>query len=173
VVSSPVNEVSKEGLPNLFIKDIPPVSKPDLKIERPEIYYGEKTDDYVLVKTKTEEFDYAKGDNNVYTNYQGKGGVVIGSFLRKLLYAIEFMDPQILFTNYLTPESRIMYNRNIQNRLSIIAPFLTYDNDPYIVISEGRLYWKWMPIPHLICIHIQADHRCPAPESWSTISETL
>ncbi len=141
VVSSPVNEVSKEGLPNLFIKDIPPVSKPDLKIERPEIYYGEKTDDYVLVKTKTEEFDYAKGDNNVYTNYQGKGGVVIGSFLRKLLYAIEFMDPQILFTNYLTPESRIMYNRNIQNRLSIIAPFLTYDNDPYIVISEGRLYW--------------------------------
>ncbi|MBN1904441.1 MAG: UPF0182 family protein [Deltaproteobacteria bacterium] len=141
VVSSPVNEVSKEGLPNLFIKDIPPVSEPDLKIERPEIYYGEKTDDYVLVKTKTEEFDYAKGDNNVYTNYQGKGGVVIGSFIRKLLYAIEFMDPQILFTNYLTAESRIMYNRNIQNRLNIIAPFLTYDNDPYIVISEGRLYW--------------------------------
>ncbi len=141
VVLSPVNEISKEGLPNLFIKDIPPVSEPDLKIERPEIYYGEKTDDYVLVKTKTEEFDYAKGDSNVYTIYQGKGGVVIGSFIRRLLYAIEFMDPQILFTNYLTPESRIMYNRNIQNRLNIIAPFLTYDNAPYIVVSEGRLYW--------------------------------
>ncbi len=141
VVSSPVNEVSKEGLPNLFIKDIPPVSGPDLKVDRPEIYYGEKTDDYVLVKTKTEEFDYARGDNNVYTIYQGKGGVNIGSFIRRLLFAIEFMDPQILFTTYLTPESRIMYNRRIQNRLNIIAPFLTYDNDPYIVVSEGRLYW--------------------------------
>lgn len=141
VVSSPVNEVSKEGLPNLFIKDIPPVTEPDLNIDRPEIYFGEKTDDYILVKTKTEEFDYAKGDSNVYTTYQGKGGVVIGSFIRRLLYAIEFMDPQILFTNYLTPESRIMYNRNLQNRLNIIAPFLTYDNNPYIVVSEGRLFW--------------------------------
>jgi uncharacterized membrane protein (UPF0182 family) len=141
VVSSPVNEVSKEGLPNLFIKDIPPVSVPDIKIERPEIYFGEKTDDYILVKTKTEEFDYAKGDSNVYTIYQGKGGVVIGSFIRRLLYAIEFMDPQILFTNYLTAESRIMYNRNIRSRLNIIAPFLTYDNDPYITVSDGKLYW--------------------------------
>ena len=141
LAASPVNEVTNEGLPRLFIKDLPPVSEVDLKIDRPEIYYGEKTDQYVLVNTRTKEFDYPKGDKNVYANYQGKGGVPIHSFLRRLLYAMEFRDPQILFTNYLSPESRIMYKRGIQRRVKTIAPFLAFDSDPYLVLSGGRLYW--------------------------------
>jgi len=141
LAASPVNEVTSEGLPRLFIKDVPPVSDPGLNVDRPEIYYGEKTDQYVLVKTRTKEFDYPKGDANVYTVYRGKGGVPIDSFLRRVLYAVEFMDTQILFTEYLTPESRIMYNRNIRSRARALAPFFGYDRDPYLVLSEGRLYW--------------------------------
>ncbi len=138
---SPVNEVTSEGLPRLFIRDLPPSFDTDLKVERPEIYYGEKTDDYVLVKTKTKEFDYPRGDKNVYTNYRGRGGVPIKSFGRRLLYAFEFLDPQILFTGYLSAESRIMYNRRIDKRVASIAPFLDYDGDPYLVILGGKLYW--------------------------------
>jgi len=141
VALNPVNEVTDEGLPRLLIKDLPPTFETDLKIERPEIYYGEKTDEYVLVKTKTEEFDYPKGDKNVYTIYQGRGGVPITSFLRRVLFAFEFLDPQILFTSYLSSESRIMYNRRIDWRVRTIAPFLNYDSDPYMVVSEGRQYW--------------------------------
>jgi uncharacterized membrane protein (UPF0182 family) len=141
LVMSPVNEVTSEGLPNLMIKDLPPSMDIDLKIDRPEIYYGEKTDEYILVRTKTKEFDFPKGDKNVYTDYQGEGGVFIKSFLRRLLFAIEFLDPQILFTTYLGPESRIMYNRRIDRRVSTIAPFLAYDSDPYMVVSGGRLFW--------------------------------
>ncbi|MBE9580285.1 MAG: UPF0182 family protein, partial [Proteobacteria bacterium] len=138
---SPVNEVTSEGLPRLFIKDVPPSFEPDLEIERPEIYYGEKTAEYVLVKTKTEEFDYPKGDKNVYTIYQGRGGVPVKSFFRRLLFAVEFLDPQILFTTYLSPESKIMYNRRIGRRVRLIAPFLDYDGDPYLVVSGGKIYW--------------------------------
>jgi uncharacterized membrane protein (UPF0182 family) len=138
---SPVNEVTSEGLPQLMIKDLPPVSDIDLAIDRPGIYYGEKTDEYVLVKTGAQEFDFPKGDKNVYTDYQGKGGVAIDSFLKRLLFAIEFQDPQILFTTYLTPESRIMFNRRIKRRVKAVAPFLAYDSDPYMVVSGGRLYW--------------------------------
>ncbi|MBW1703894.1 MAG: UPF0182 family protein [Deltaproteobacteria bacterium] len=141
LASSPVNEVTSEGLPQLLIKDLPPSYVDDLKVDRPEIYYGEMTDEYVMVKTKAQEFDYPKGDKNVYATYLGKGGVHINSFVRRLLFAIEFMDPQILFTTYLGPESRIMYNRRIERRAATIAPFLDYDRDPYMVVSGGRLYW--------------------------------
>jgi uncharacterized membrane protein (UPF0182 family) len=138
---NPVNKVTSEGLPDLLIKDLPPVIDFDMKIEHPEIYYGEKTDGYVLVKTKTEEFDYPKGDENVYTHYEGTGGVPINSFIRRLLFSLEFLDPQILFTTSLEPESRIMYNRRIDARVRAIAPFLDYDGDPYLVVSGGRLNW--------------------------------
>jgi hypothetical protein len=133
--------MTSEGLPRLLIKDIPPSTHADLKIERPEIYYGEKTDDYVLVKTENKEFDYPKGDKNVYTTYQGNGGVLIKSFARRLLFSFEFFDLQILFTGSLNEESRIMYNRRIERRVSSIAPFLDYDTDPYLVVSGGKLYW--------------------------------
>ncbi|MBW2028340.1 MAG: UPF0182 family protein [Deltaproteobacteria bacterium] len=138
---SPVNEVTKEGLPRLIVRDLPPISEVDLEIERPEIYYGERTEQYVLVKTKAKEFDYPKGDENVYTTYEGKGGVTIRSFFRRLLFAVEFMDPQILFTSYITPESRMMFNRRIDTRVKLIAPTLDYDGDPYPVISDGKIYW--------------------------------
>jgi uncharacterized membrane protein (UPF0182 family) len=136
-----VNDVTDEGLPRLLIKDLPPNVDFDLKIGRPEIYYGEMTDDYVLVNTTAQEFDYPSGDANVYTNYKGTGGILLKSFGRRILYAIEFLDPQILFTRYLKPESRIMYNRRIERRVRAIAPFLDYDGDPYLVISGQRLYW--------------------------------
>jgi len=138
---SPVNEVTAEGLPQLMIKDVPPAVDIDLKIDRPEIYFGEKTSDYILVQTSAQEFDYPKGDKNVYATYGGKGGVPISSFMKRLLFAIEFQDPQILFTTYLTPDSRIMFNRRIRNRVIAIAPFLSYDTDPYMVVSGGRLFW--------------------------------
>lgn len=156
VASSPVNEVTSEGLPQLMIKDLPPVSHADLKIDRPEIYYGEKTEEYVLVKTKTKEFDYPKGEKNVYTIYQGEGGVPITSFIRRLLFAVEFLDPQILFTTYLSPESRIMYNRRIDRRAGSIAPFLDYDSDPYLVVSGGASLLDIGCIHHLKYVSILA-----------------
>jgi uncharacterized membrane protein (UPF0182 family) len=141
LIMNPVNKVTSEGLPDLLIKDLPPVIDFDMRIEHPEIYYGEKTDGYVLVKTKTEEFDYPKGDQNVYTHYEGAGGVPINSFTRRILFSLEFLDPQILFTTSLGSESRIMYNRRIDRRVRAIAPFLDYDGDPYLVVSGGRLKW--------------------------------
>ena len=141
LAASPVNEVSNEGLPHLFIRDLPPSFEPDLKVVRPEIYYGEKTDEYVLVKTKAQEFDYPKGNKNVYSTYQGRGGIHINSFFKRLLFAFEFLDPQILFTTYLSPESRIMFNRQLNRRTNAIAPFLDYDADPYLVVSGGKLFW--------------------------------
>lgn len=141
LAASPVNEITVEGLPRLLIKDLPPSSEIGTEIMRPEIYYGEQTNDYVLVNTKTKEFDYPKGDKNVYTTYQGKGGILIKSFMRRILFSFEFMDPQIFFTNYLTSDSKIMYNRRINKRAALLAPFLDYDRDPYLVLSEGRLFW--------------------------------
>ena len=139
LVCGPVNEVTSEGLPVLFVEDIPPSYKEGLRVDRPEIYYGEKTDEYVLVNTSNEEFDYPKGDKNVYTTYQGEGGVPIKSFFRRLLFAVEFLDPQILFTTSISDQSRLMFKRRIDSRASAIAPFLEYDRDPYMVVSEGRL----------------------------------
>jgi uncharacterized membrane protein (UPF0182 family) len=136
-----VSDVTAEGLPRLLIKDLPPVIDVDLKIVHPAIYYGEMTADYVLVNTKAKEFDYPKGDANVYTHYTGVGGIPLNSFVRRVLYALEFLDPQILFTNYLGSESRIMYTRRIDRRVRAIAPFLDYDGDPYLVISDEGLKW--------------------------------
>ena len=136
---SPVNEVTADGLPLLWVKDIPPTG--DFNIERPEIYFGEKTNDYVIVKTKTEEFDYPMGDENVYGFYQGEGGVSLGSFIRRLVYAWQFSDLNILISGELTSESRILYYRNIRERVNHLAPFLKLDSDPYLVVIEGRLFW--------------------------------
>ncbi len=139
IALSPVNEVTAQGLPMLLVKDIPPVG--DFNIERPQIYFGEKTNDYVIVKTKTEEFDYPMGDENVYGRYEGKGGVSLGGFIRRLVYAWQFGDFNILISGELTPESRILYYRNIRQRVSHLAPFLKLDSDPYIVVVDGRLLW--------------------------------
>ena len=142
VVVNPVNKISGEGLPEMLIKDIPPVSSVNIAITRPEIYYGEITKGYVIVKTKAKEFDYPKGDENVYSTYAGNGGMLISSLWRRILFSIKYSNPQILLTTNFTPESRIMIYRTIQERVKKIAPFLSYDKDPYMVISkEGKLFW--------------------------------
>jgi uncharacterized membrane protein (UPF0182 family) len=141
VVLGPVNRISPEGLPEFFIKDIPPVSSADIKITRPEIYYGETSNEYVFVRTKREEFDYPVGEKNVYTQYQGKGGVPL-SFWKKVIFAIRFGSIDILLSNDVTGESRIMYYRKIHDRVSRVAPFVRLDPDSYLVISkQGRLLW--------------------------------
>jgi len=139
IALSPVNEVSSEGLPELLVKDIPPVG--DFNIEQPQIYFGEKTNDYVIVKTKTQEFDYPMGDENVYGRYQGKDGVSLGSFIRRVVYAWQLGDLNILISGELTPESRVLYYRNIRERVNHLAPFLELDSDPYLVVMDGRLLW--------------------------------
>lgn len=144
VVVSPVNSVTKEGLPNYFVQDIPPISNVDeanLLIEQPQIYYGEKDNLFVLVNTDTKEFDYPKGNTNEYNQYNGSGGVLLDSFGKKVLMALRFLDIKILLSSDITDASRIMFNRNIQQRISTITPFLKLDEDPYLVISEGKLYW--------------------------------
>jgi uncharacterized membrane protein (UPF0182 family) len=139
IALSPVNEVSSDGLPELLVKDIPPVG--DFNIEQPQIYFGEKTNDYVIVKTKTQEFDYPMGDENVYGRYQGKDGVSLGSFIRRVVYAWQLGDLNILISGELTPESRVLYYRNIRERVNHLAPFLELDSDPYLVVMDGRLLW--------------------------------
>lgn len=141
VTISPVNHVTPEGLPAFMVKDIPPVSDPGLEVDRPEIYYGERTYAYVVVKTGIEEFDYPKGDENQYSTYEGTGGVPAGSFINRLAFAIRFWDVSLLLSGYILPESRIMFRRQIRERVQTLIPFLMYDTDPYIVASEGRLYW--------------------------------
>ncbi len=139
IAMSPTIEVTEEGLPNLWVKDVPPIGK--IEIEQPEIYYGEKTNDYVIVGSRVEEFDYPKGDTNVYTKYTGENGIEIGSFIRKLAFAWELGDINILISGELTPGSQLLYRRNIQQRVRHVAPFLKLDSDPYIVIDNGELLW--------------------------------
>ncbi len=142
VVMNPVNEITPNGMPELIVKDIPPVASVNLNLKQMGIYYGEETNQYVLVNTKAKEFDYPKGKDNVYTNYAGKGGVQISSFFKRLVYAWKFSDINILFTDYLTDKSRIMFHRNIMQRVATLAPFLSFDSQPYPVVGkDGRLYW--------------------------------
>ena len=138
---SPVNVVTKEGLPDLFIKDLPPSYVPDLMVERPEIYYGELTSSYVIVGGNVEEFDYPKGDQNVYTSYTGEGGVEIGGFLRKSIFALYMKEFDILLSQYIDSDAKILFRRSISERLRTLAPFLYFDKDPYLVLADGRLFW--------------------------------
>jgi uncharacterized membrane protein (UPF0182 family) len=141
VVMNPVNEVTPEGLPQLWIKDLPPVSSVPLKIDRPEIYYGELTNNYIFVKTGIEEFDYPRGEDNVYTSYEGDGGVPLNSYVKRLAFTLRLADANILLSQYIDGNSRLMFNRRIQDRVREVAPFLHYDGDPYLVLMGGKLYW--------------------------------
>jgi uncharacterized membrane protein (UPF0182 family) len=137
----PVNEVTNEGLPVLFVRDLPPVTSADIQITEPSIYYGELAGDYVIVRSKAQEFHYPKGEDNVYTTYNGTGGVPIGSLWSKLLFAARFRSYQILLSDDITAESRLMFDRQIRRRVSKIAPFLVFDEDPYPVVNDGRIFW--------------------------------
>jgi uncharacterized membrane protein (UPF0182 family) len=142
VVVNPVNEVTGDGLPQLWIKDLPPESSIELKVERPEIYHGEGTADYVFVQTQEREFNYPEGQQNVYANYEGTGGVVLDSYLKRLAFALRLADINMMLSQDFTPISRVMLHRNITDRASQIAPFLRFDQDPYLVIGDdGQLYW--------------------------------
>ncbi|HKE83101.1 MAG TPA: UPF0182 family protein, partial [Vicinamibacterales bacterium] len=137
----PVNQVTSEGLPVLFIRNIPPETIPDLPISEPSIYFGERANEWVIVNTNTPEFHFPRGENNETTHYTGRGGVPLTSLWRKLLFAVRFGSYQIVLNDGIGPESRILFNRNIRQRVSTIAPFLAFDQDPYLVLAGGRLYW--------------------------------
>jgi uncharacterized membrane protein (UPF0182 family) len=143
VVVGPVNRVTNEGLPEFLVKDIPPRSSGGFpSITRPEIYYGEIANEYALVRTRSPELDYPAGDQNVYTNYRGEGGISIGSWWHRLFFAIRFGEIKIVLSNDLTAESRIIMYRTVAERLQRIAPFFRFDRDPYVVVTEaGRLVW--------------------------------
>ncbi|MGB8137373.1 MAG: UPF0182 family protein, partial [Pseudolabrys sp.] len=141
VIMSPVTRKTADGLPVFYLRDIPPLSTGGPEIREPRIYYGEETNSYVIVKGSTPEFDYPKGKDNIYAAYDGTGGVSIGTFLRKNLFAWHFSDINLLLSSYITGDSRIMIRRNIQERVRTIAPFLRLDRDPYLVVSSGSLYW--------------------------------
>jgi hypothetical protein len=142
ITMSPVNEVTGEGLPVFLTKNIPPeTAVENLSITRPEIYYGEETNSYVIVNAQTPEFDYPMGDQNVESMYEGRSGVSLNSGLRRIMFAMGFGDYKLLLAEDLTSESQILYNRNIHERVRMAAPFLRYDYDPYPVVSEGKIYW--------------------------------
>jgi uncharacterized membrane protein (UPF0182 family) len=139
-VMSPVNRATVEGRPEFFVSDVPPKGR--VEIERPEIYYGENTTDFVIVNTDTNEFDYPgpRGDP-VYKDYEGTGGIKLGSFVRRAAYAWRFLDFNLLISGQVSSESRVQYRRQIHERVSAIAPFLRLDNDPYLVIGTGGKMW--------------------------------
>ena len=141
VVMSKVNSVTSEGKPDFLIKDMPLSNKSDIKINDPRIYFGEETSVYAIVNTKITEMDYPKeSGNDVTTDYNGKAGIKM-SFINRLLFAINERDIKFLLSGDINSESKILINRNIVDRVKKIAPFLVYDNDPYVVVNDGKLYW--------------------------------
>ena len=137
----PVNEVTLEGLPVLFIKDLPPESSVDVEVTEPSLYFGELSNDYVFVNTRAREFHYPRGDDNEYTTYEGSGGVPVGGLLRTLLFSLRFRSFKVLLSEDITEDSRVLFHRNIVDRIRTIAPFLQLDADPYAVLADGRLFW--------------------------------
>ena len=130
-----------QGGPVFIVEDLPPKGSPDLTVSRPEIYYGTEMTSYQIVSTGVKEFDYPKGDQNVYTSYAGHGGVLLDSFWKKALFAWHQFDVNIVLSSYLSPQSRIQLWRTVQQSVSRSAPFLKLDRDPYLVVDQGRLFW--------------------------------
>jgi uncharacterized membrane protein (UPF0182 family) len=139
--TNPVNAVGAEGQPQFYTRDIPPIGA--LPIQRPEVYFGERDqpDSYVVVHTAAPEFDYPLGDHNAQTTFQGSAGVELDPAWRRLLYAWQFRDLNMLLNTDLRLDSRLLYRRNVRDRVTTIAPFLQLDADPYIVVADGRLVW--------------------------------
>jgi hypothetical protein len=141
ITLSRVDKVTKSGQPDMLIDSIPPISEiPEIKIDRPEIYFGELTNNYIITNTAEKEFDYPSGESNVYSEYQGTAGIKLGIFNR-ILFAVKEKTAQILVSTNINSESKIVIYRNIKERLQKLAPFVYYDQDPYIVTVEGKLYW--------------------------------
>lgn len=138
-VMNPVDKVTSNGLPEFYMKDIPP-SSAYLNLSQPRIYYGEGATDYIITNTKTDELDYPAGDQNIYTVYPGTGGIPL-TFMKQVIYAITHGSVELLVSGSITPDSRIHLKRNIMDRAVTIAPFLSYDQDPYVVIADGKMFW--------------------------------
>src|SRR5213594_3498239 len=143
IVVGPVNRITTEGLPEFLVKDIPPASVPGFpKITRPEMYYGEISNEYSLVRTRSQELDYPAGDQNVYTTYRGRGGVVVGGLGRRILLSLRFASYRILLSDEIGRDSRVLFHRQVGERVRRIAPFFRFDTDPYLVIrDDGTLVW--------------------------------
>ncbi|MGC2526937.1 MAG: UPF0182 family protein [Candidatus Acidiferrum sp.] len=144
ITMNTVNGFTPEGLPTLLLSNMPVESTvPGLTVTRPEIYFGQLTNTDVYVKTKQQEFNYPQGQTNSFTSYQGSGGIVLGGFLRRILIAADLGDlTKLPFSDDVTQDSRLLMRRNLRARVSTLAPFLTFDPDPYIVVAgDGRLYW--------------------------------
>ncbi|MGE5552420.1 MAG: UPF0182 family protein [Betaproteobacteria bacterium] len=141
LVMSPVNEVNEEGMPNFWIKNIPPETRVGPRVTRPEIYYGELAGDYVITNARSPEFNYPLGDRNAYSRYEADSGVRLSSPLVRVAFALRFGTINLLLASDITAQSRVHLYRNIRERVQRIAPFLRYDRDPYLVAAKGRLYW--------------------------------
>lgn len=140
-IMSPVNEARSDGSPSFFVSDMPVSSPVGIDIDRPQIYFGEKTNDYVVVNSDSKEFDHPTEGGSAYTKYAGKGGIDIGNVLNRMAFALRFADTNLILNNPITAGSRLMFRRNIAERVQTIFPFLLYDHDPYLVISKGKLFW--------------------------------
>lgn len=142
MVMSPVSTVNEDGQPTLVVKNIPPINELGLSINEPRIYFGESTNDYIIVNAEEPEFDYPSGNDNVEVRYSGDAGVNLNG-INKLLFALKNNSIKLLFSNNINENSKIVFNRNVIKRLNTIAPFITYDADPYLVLNQkdGNLYW--------------------------------
>ncbi|PAB57111.1 hypothetical protein CCE28_19465 [Anaeromicrobium sediminis] len=141
VALSPVDAITSVGQPELLVKDIPPkTNMEELKIDYPQIYFGELTDNYVITNTKEKEFDYPQGNENAETFYEGDAGLKL-SGMNKILFAIKEKSLKLIISNNIKSDSRILLYRNIKERVKKIAPFIYYDKDPYIVVADKKLYW--------------------------------
>jgi len=137
-----VSDFTPSGLPNLLVKDIPPISKhKELEVKKPQIYYGMLTRTHVVVNSTEQEFDYPRGEENVYTRYKGNGGVQLKNFWRNFLFGWKFDGSKFVFSGYPKSDSRIMFHRQVEDRVKKLAPFLKLDHDPYIVLVDGELHW--------------------------------
>lgn len=142
ILMSPVTEIAQEGFPRFFIQDVPPRTEEGIVISRPEIYFGERTHNTVIVNTKQPEFDYPMGEKNMYATYEGQNGIKIGSWPRRLVLSWVMKDYKMVLSSDITSSSQILMGRQINERVRTIAPYLQFDNDPYIVLNEdGKLYW--------------------------------
>ncbi|MEP7381307.1 MAG: UPF0182 family protein [Gemmatimonadota bacterium] len=162
---SPVNEVTTQGLPVLLVKDLPPSTTGSLKVSRPQIYYGELASDFVFTGTRQREFDFPSGEENIYTAYAGTGGVRVGNFLRRTVLALHFGSSKILLSGDITDSSRILYHRNIVERVQTALPFLRLDRDPYLVLADdGTL--KWIQDAYTATSRYPYSYRAPDNTSY-------
>ncbi|MBI4329275.1 MAG: UPF0182 family protein [Chloroflexi bacterium] len=167
---SPVTQFTEEkGEPFFLLKDIPPAGSPDLAVEKPQIYYGEATTNYVITNSNTPEFDHPTDAGPVYRSYEGTAGIRLDSLLQRLVFAWRFRDLNMLISGEITPESRLLFRRAIQERVHTLAPFLRLDDDPYMTVVNGRLYW----IQDAYTVSDRFPYSEPAPEGFNYIRNSV